>query len=62
MKDDKVTVTETTCVSAPERFKYLACLPVNGIGGGQGLYRASPFRLIELSHAQREAHDTQEYT
>ena len=30
-----MTVTETTCKSASERFSYLACRPVNGIGWGQ---------------------------
>ena len=35
MKGDKITVTETTCASASERFNYLACRHVNGIDGGQ---------------------------
>ena len=39
---DKITVTEMTCVSASERFSYLACRPA-------WLNRASPFRPIELS-------------
>ena len=62
MKDDKITVTETTCVSAPERFSYIACRPVNRIGGGQRLDGTLPFCPVELPRGQREAHDTQEYT
>ena len=39
---DKIKVTEMTCMSASERFSYLACHPA-------WLNSASPFRLIELS-------------
>ena len=43
MEGDKVTVAETTCASASERFNYLAHQHVDGVDGGQHVL-SSPTR------------------
>ena len=53
MKDDKVTIQEMTCASAPERFTLFADCEQAGIGGGQHgvvstALRASPFRTFHV--------------
>ena len=61
---DKITVTETTCASVVERFSYLACRPVNGIGGGQHSVVSIVllhFVRSNFPRARREAHGTQAY-
>ena len=49
MKGDKITVTETTCASASERFNYLACRHVNGIDGWQHGVVLTALRLFTIS-------------
>ena len=58
---DKITVTETTCASASERFGYLACHPaVNGIVGEQHSSTVlCHFVWSKFPCARREANDTQ---
>ena len=60
-KGRKTTVTETICVSASERFSYLACHPtMNQIAGEQhGSTTLRHFIRSNFPHARREAHDMQ---
>ena len=49
MKDDKITVTETTCESALKQFSYLARRPVDGIGRGPHSVVSTALRHFKLS-------------
>ena len=67
MKGDKITVTETICKSASERFNYLAHRHVNRIDGGQhGVVLIALCRFASSSdrtfHMLGVKHDTQAYT